>query len=202
MKYFLLFILIMGFLFAGFSQDVEFVSDTSTIQKDSVVKKRKSIFKKGHDPAKAALFSAILPGAGQFYNKKYWKIPVVYVGIGGLSAWMSHNIYELNNINSAYRTYFDGDSTTNGYYKNYSTQSQLSIKRKEYKRNLDISAIALGIWYVLNIIDATVDAHLIYFDVNQDISISLAPDIRMRNANSFNLETNIQAGVSMRVHFK
>lgn len=201
MKHFFLSISFLLFSIISFSQE-EFVSDTTSFKIDTLKKKRKSIFKKGHDPAKAAILSAVLPGAGQYYNKKYWKIPVVYVGIGGLSAWLAYNSYELNNINAAYRTYFDGDTLTNGFYKNYSTKSQLAIKRKEYKRSLDISAISLGVWYLLNIVDATVDAHLIDFDVNQDISISLAPDIKMKNAYSLDIKDNFYTGVSMKVHFK
>lgn len=178
-----------------FSDTVVSISDTI------VTKTKKRFFKKGHDPAKAALLSALLPGAGQVYNKKYWKTPVVYAGLGGFGAWLVYNAIELKSYTNAYRHHVEGtDSTAN--YNGYSSEGQLKFKREEAKRNLDISAIALGVWYVLNIIDATVDAHLFNFNVNDDISISLRPDVHMKAANSLDFENNIYTGINFKVHFK
>ncbi len=182
----------------SFSQ--EFISDTTIVLKDSV--KKKSIFKKGHDPAKAALFSAIIPGSGQIYNKKYWKVPIVYAGLAGLGVWVGHNAIQLNGYTEAYRLQVDGDTTTTGSFNGYFTEKQINIKRKEFKKNLDISAIALGVWYILNIIDATVDAHLMGFDVNDDISISFKPEIKIKQNNSLSLENSIYSGLKIQMSIK
>lgn len=186
-----------------FSQDEnEMFSDTTQFVSDTTAKKKKKrFFKKGHDPAKAALMSAILPGAGQVYNKKYWKLPIVYAGLGGFGAWLGFNVVELRGFTNAYREHVEGTDSL-ASYKGYSTESQLKFKREQAKRNLDISAIGLGVWYLLNIIDATVDAHLFNFNVNDDISISLRPEVQMKAANSLDFENNMFTGVSFKVHFK
>lgn len=182
-------------LFSG-SDTTQFVSES-----DTTVKKKKRFFKKGHDPAKAAFLSAVLPGAGQVYNKKYWKIPIVYAGLGGFGAWLGINSVELKGYTNAYRHHVE-ETDLNASYKGYSTESQLKFKREQTKRNLDISAIALGVWYVLNILDATVDAHLFNFDVTEDVSLSFHPDIQMRNSTSLNFENKMYTGISFNVNFK
>lgn len=188
--------------FTVFSQEETVVfSDTSAFVSDTTTKQKKRFFKKGHDPAKAALMSAVLPGAGQVYNKKYWKIPIVYAGLGGFGAWLGINVTQLRGYTNAYRHHVEGTDSL-ASYKGYNTESQLKFKREEAKGNLDISAIGLTLWYVLNIIDATVDAHLFNFDVNEDISISFHPVIQMKNTNSLNLESNFYTGISFRMNVK
>jgi hypothetical protein len=178
-----------------------FSQEESALFSDTTVKKKKQFFKKGHDPAKAALMSAILPGAGQVYNQKYWKIPIVYAGLGGFGAWLGHNAIQLKGYTNAYRHHVEGTDAL-ASYNGYNSESQLKFKREQAKSNLDISVIALSAWYVLNIIDATVDAHLFNFDVNEDISISLHPDVQLKAGNSLNFENNFYTGVNFRLHFK
>ena len=74
---------------------------------------------KRHSPKKAALLSAILPGVGQAYNKKYWKIPIVYAGLGGIGTWVGFNVVNLRGFTNAYKLELDDDPLTLGSYKGF-----------------------------------------------------------------------------------
>lgn len=131
--------------------------------------------KKRHSPLKAALFSAALPGLGQGYNKKYWKIPIVYAGFGGLGYALYHTTTEFRNYRAAYRLQVDEDPLTYGQYKGVDDPATLQSYRDYYKRFVDISAICTAVWYALNIVDAAVDAHLFDWNMSDDINVSWRP---------------------------
>lgn len=131
--------------------------------------------KKRHSPLKAALFSAALPGLGQGYNKKYWKIPIVYAGFGGLGYALYYTTTEFKNYRAAYRLQVDEDPLTYGSYKGIDDQATLQSYRDYYKRFVDISAICTAVWYALNIVDAAVDAHLFDWNMNDDINVAWRP---------------------------
>jgi len=162
------------------------VSDSTRTQpvtttKDTAVAKASSkeivldTTKAKHSPKKAALLSAVLPGMGQAYNKKYWKIPVVYAGFAGLGFWMGLNVKNYRTFNDAYKLRVDGDSTTiDRFVGEYSAEDLRTLKRG-YRRNLDLSVILTVVWYALNIVDATVDAHLFEFDVSDNLSLRVEP---------------------------
>lgn len=117
------------------------------------------------DPWKAVAFSALLPGSGQFYNESYWKIPVV-LGLGG------YFVYELIKNNNSYLDYKDqyiNSQTT----KNPDGNSSLKSLRDFYKDQRDDFIIYSVILYVVNLIDAYVDAQLYDFDVSDKVKISL-----------------------------
>lgn len=198
MKRFFIIIFLLSFVFLAKAQeniDVEY-------PKDTVQKAKKKFFKEGHDPAKAALFSAVLPGAGQIYNKKYWKLPIVYVGLGGLAGLVGYSAVEWKGYTKAYKLEVDGDSTTFGNYRGFTGENQLLVKRRQFKRTLDLSAIALTVYYLLNIVDATVDAHLMDFDVNDDISVSIMPDFNYQAQSNFSFNNSFYAGVKVRFYLK
>jgi hypothetical protein len=121
-------------------------------------------------PAKAMLFSAILPGSGQFYNKKYWKIPIVYAGLGTAAYFIITNNNYFNTYNNALK------DTSSHYYHLYGS-STLSNIVTYYHRNRDISVIAAVAVYLLNIVDANVDAQMHGFNVSDDISFRLSPTL-------------------------
>ncbi len=131
-----------------------------------------------HSPDKATLYAAILPGLGQAYNRKYWKIPIVYAGfgVGGYSISFNRDKYRL--FKEAYRYVSAGDTspTDNPYVTRYNAY-QLQVGRDYYRRNLEISYIGTGVWYLLTIVDAIVDAHLFDYDIDENLSLSLAPDV-------------------------
>jgi Family of unknown function (DUF5683) len=122
-------------------------------------------------PAKAAFYSAILPGLGQAYNKKYWKIPLVYGAIGTSLYFYLDNNKKYNNYRDAYKKRLEG--LPDDYQ--FLDDSRLIAGQKFYQRNRDLSALFVVGFYVLNIIDANVDAALIQFNVNE--RLSLRPEI-------------------------
>lgn len=131
---------------------------------------------KHHSPKKAALFSAILPGLGQAYNKKYWKIPIIYAGVGTLVYFVNLNHKEYKKFREAYIYVSTGDSsyTDNDYVNKYSKEALLQ-GRNYYRGNLELTYILSGVLYILNIIDATVDAHLFEYDISGNLSMKLEP---------------------------
>jgi hypothetical protein len=128
-----------------------------------------------HSPRKATILSAILPGAGQAYNKKYWKMPIIYAGMFGLGYLVKTNNEEYNNYKDAYKLRLDGDpATTDEYVGVYSDQDLVTLK-DYYRRNRDLSALGIGVIYILNILDAAVDAHLYHFNVSDDLTLDITP---------------------------
>lgn len=144
--------------------------------------KTDSLIKK-HSPRKATLLSTVLPGAGQYYNKKYWKIPVIYAGFAGMAYLVHFNNTRYQDYKEAYVIRVDEDpSTTDQYVDQYSNEDLVTLKNY-YRRNRDLSYIIAGLIYVLNIIDASVDAHLIYFDVSDNLSLNIQPSVIMNDQN-------------------
>ena len=129
-----------------------------------------------HDPNKAALYSAILPGLGQAYNRKYWKIPIVWAGFGAFAYFISWN----NQQYQFYRRNLIYEIEQNPDFPNETPleTSVLKSARDNYRRNRDMLIIFNVLYYMLNIVDAHVDAHLIEFDVNQDLSVQLEPSFQ------------------------
>jgi len=126
-----------------------------------------------HSPKKATIMSAALPGLGQIYNKKYWKVPIIYGGFAIAGYYLKDNLDRIDLYKSAYQADTDGDPNTvndTGF-----TVPQLEELIDQYKNWRDLSYIALGAIYILNIIDANVDAHLFYFDVGEDLSMNIQP---------------------------
>lgn len=129
-------------------------------------------------PKRAALLSAVLPGTGQIYNRKYWKLPIVYgaLGTAGYFFFDNRSQYLL------YKGYYVMDAdTTDGLespFINDASLDQLRGAADQYRKWMEYSAIVFSIFYVLQIVDATVDAHLFYFDVSDDLSMRIEPFIQ------------------------
>jgi hypothetical protein len=121
-------------------------------------------------PSKAAFYSAILPGLGQAYNKKYWKIPLVYAALGtGIYFYVDNN-NKYNRYRRAYKRRLAG--FTDDEFQNVVADDNALIDAQEfYQRNRDLSLLLTVIAYVLNIVDANVDAHLLQFNVSDDLSL-------------------------------
>nr|WP_315200914.1 DUF5683 domain-containing protein [uncultured Flavobacterium sp.] len=126
-------------------------------------------------PAKAAFYSAILPGLGQAYNKKYWKIPLVYGAMGTSLYLYVDNKKKYHEYRDAYKGRLSGNPNPN--YSKLS-DTQLISAQEFYQRNASLSGLFVIGFYVLNIIDANVDAALIQFNVNQTLSVrpEITPD--------------------------
>lgn len=119
-------------------------------------------------PARAAFYSAVLPGLGQAYNKKYWKIPIVYGGIAAGVYFYQRNTQDYSRFRDAYKRRLAGyqDDEFQGV-----SDARLRDAQKTAGRNRDVSlAMALGV-YLLNILDANVDAHLLRYNLNEDLTL-------------------------------
>lgn len=130
---------------------------------------------KKHSAKRAVFFSAILPGLGQAYNKKYWKIPIVYAGFAGLSYAVYYTATNFKNARDAYRLQADGDPSTVGSFQGTTNEATLKEYRDYHKRNLTISGFCLGLWYCINLIDAAVDAHLFDFNMSDKLTMHVQP---------------------------
>ena len=148
-------------------------------------------------PAKAAFYSAALPGLGQIYNKKYWKVPIVYCALGGC-------IYYFNKNNDLYHKYRDAYKrrlagfTDDEFYGNGTvpaiSNDGLIRAQKSLKRNKELSIlVTIGI-YALNIIDANVDAHLLQY--NLDENLTLSPKL---NYNEINSTSNVSLSLKLKL---
>jgi hypothetical protein len=119
-------------------------------------------------PAKAAFYSAILPGLGQAYNKKYWKIPLVYGALGTSIYFYVDNNKKYNQYRDAYKSRLEGFTTDDLAFLD---NNRLIAGQKFYQRNRDLSALVTLAFYALNILDANVDAALIQFNVDENLSV-------------------------------
>lgn len=135
-----------------------------------------STLQKKHSPKKAAAMSALIPGLGQAYNKKYWKIPVIYGGFAGLGIALSATHKNYVAYRDAYKYRIDTLSSTVDDFTEFSTEN-LNTLQDQYHKRRDLLTIGIGVLYFLNIIDAAVDAHLFYFDVSDELSMQIQPYI-------------------------
>ncbi|WP_121665822.1 DUF5683 domain-containing protein [Mesonia aquimarina] len=140
-------------------------------------------------PAKAAFYSAVLPGLGQAYNGSYWKIPLVYAAIGGGVYAFIYNNNQYNKYRDAYKSRLAGE--TDDEFINVLSDDALIDAQKRFRRNKEISILVTIAAYALNIIDANVEAHLQQFNVSEDLSLrpNLGIDEFSGKAN-YNLSVN------------
>ena len=130
-----------------------------------------------HKPGRAALYSAILPGAGQVYNRKYWKVPIVAAGLGVSAYFIANNTREYDRYKDAYIALVDNDPATVDEFNGQFSAAAVRDVADTYRRWMDLSYVGLTLVYVLNIVDATVDAHFVRFDVGDDLSLHLRPGL-------------------------
>lgn len=139
------------------------------------------------NPRKATLLSAAFPGFGQIYNKQWWKVPVIYVGMGTLGYFVSWNHQRYVEYKNAYIDFTDDDPTSNRYLlvveEGYEIPdddwfaTQLENGKDSYRRDRDLLVFSLVGVYVLNILEANVAAHLHDFDVSDDLTLNLQPHL-------------------------
>lgn len=140
------------------------------------------------DPIRALWLSLILPGAGQIYNRKYWKLPIVYGGFLGCAYALTWNNQMLRDYSQAYLDIMDSDPNTKSYEKmlpigydisSRKAQFQEIFKNKKnyYRKYRDMSIMAFGIVYAIAAIDAYVDAELSSFDISEDLSLQWTPAV-------------------------
>lgn len=123
---------------------------------------------------KASLYSAIIPGAGQIYTEKYWKIPIIYSGLIASAYYIKQNNDQYKLYRSTYLNRINNDNNTDQFQGEYSNQDLVTLT-DFYRRNREVSTLLFTLTYLLNIIDASVSAHLFSFDVSEDLSMNIKP---------------------------
>ncbi|MEG0010961.1 MAG: DUF5683 domain-containing protein [Muribaculaceae bacterium] len=149
------------------------------------------------DPTRAVWLSALFPGLGQVYNRRYWKLPIVVGGFVGISYAMTWNNKMLTDYTKAYGDAMDNDPNTKSYMNFYPPntkeesidkswlQKSLKSKKDFYRRNRDLSIICMVGLYFICMVDAYVDASLSHFDITPDLSMQVYPAIIEPNQNGF-----------------
>jgi hypothetical protein len=125
-------------------------------------------------PKRAAMYSALLPGLGQYYNRQYWKIPIVYAGIAFAGYNINIGVSNYNEYRKALVARFDGDPNTLDLYQNYSTTDLINLRTQSRQQIDKLVAYSLA-WYGLNIVDALTYAHLKDFDISKNLSLRAFP---------------------------
>lgn len=141
------------------------------------------------DPNRAVWMSALFPGLGQIYNRRYWKLPIVvgaYMGLGYATGW---NNNMLSDYTKAYRDIMDSDPSTNSYMNFFPPTTNeadldktwltnlLQSRKNYFRRNRDLCIIAMVGVYLVAMVDAYVDASLSHFDITPDLSMDVAPQL-------------------------
>lgn len=160
---------------------VKAMADTGmkAISQTTTVTDTLSAKKKPFEPnaKKAGMYSSILPGLGQTYNRQYWKIPIVYAILGTAGYFIGFNYNRYSDYRLAYIAAIDGDPATEGKYPLYEA-GDLQRLQNQAKKDLDILVLLTSVGYALQIMDAVASAHLKNFDISRDISMKVQPVIQ------------------------
>ena len=142
-------------------------------------------------PERAVWMSALFPGLGQVYNRRYWKLPVIVGGFMGLGYATNWNNGQLQDYSQAYRDLMDNDPSTKSYMKFFPPNTKeenlnktwltniMKSRRDYYRRNRDLCIICCVGLYLLCMVDAYVDASLAHFDISPDLSLDWGPSVNM-----------------------
>ncbi len=143
------------------------------------------------DPKKATLLSAILPGAGQIYNGKSWKVPILYAGIGTDGYFVQYNHKRYERVRNALFALDKGEPNQ------FPSLNRAAVVRNVdyWSQNRDLTLLLMLGIYALNLVDANVDAHLSGFDISEDLTLKIAPQIGTLSASS-------TTGFSLTLQFK
>jgi hypothetical protein len=196
-------IIVLMSCFSSYSQKTDSLKVLAA-KEGGITPRLDSAIKKEFSPRKATLRSAIIPGWGQAYNKKYWKIPIVYAALGITGYVFVDNLKTYKEYRSAYATKYRYSLSTatpadtaafNNLKEIYKVVSLESIRRgrDQFRQYIDYSALVFILFWGLNVVDATVDAHLKSFDISPDLSMKIKP--------AYNPIANTK-GVSMVFSFK
>ena len=189
------------------AQAVTFDTVSTTISGDTIIQEKPKAKlpknKRPHSPKAATIMSACLPGLGQIYNGKWWKVPIVYAGLGGIG-YIAYSNY------SNYRLYLEAYQYSTGDIQEASQKaielaghyasSQLQTYKESYRRDFELYTILTAAWYGLNIVDACVDGHLYSYDISDDLSLSVDPYLRPTET-LVPLPQYAQVGLSFKLNF-
>ena len=186
MRFVALFAILWLTCFAGYAQDAK--NDSTGLSSDSVRLKNGKVvnirsYASRFDPRKAMFYSAILPGAGQVYNKKYWKLPLVYGGLYGMIAvvryWNKAEVKYKEQL--FYNINYPSTTTVTGNPSSGLSTAQLRTIVDQTRRQRDYFIVLTGFFYILQMVDAHVDAHLKEFDLNPQLHVRIEPSYTPAN---------------------
>ncbi|MGB0390529.1 MAG: DUF5683 domain-containing protein [Salibacteraceae bacterium] len=199
-KHFFLLLIILTISYSGKSQTDTTDQLVVKVESTEVIEgtQADSSLMKIHSPKKAAIFSAIIPGAGQVYNKKYWKLPLIYGAGIGMVYILSTNYKSYEKYRESYITRVDSTSTGTDYFPTISN-SGLQSEIERTQKNYELAAVGIALVYILQIVDATVDAHLKTFDVSDDLSLAIRPAILSAG---LNYQTGISPTVGLKLNLR
>jgi hypothetical protein len=191
-------LLVVGFIFlfrfASAQEQVTVMHDSTLVSEKQDTVLIESYASKRFNPRKALFFSAVLPGMGQVYNKKYWKVPLVYGGlIGGIYVV---KVYQDNYLLYKGELFTLLNENSTGNSPSGFTQDQLRSIITKTRRQRDYFSILTSLWYILQIVDAHVDAHLKEFELNPELHVKLEPMIESDQLIGRN------SGVSLKFKFR
>jgi hypothetical protein len=176
--------LLLALIICGFLQHIPGQCQETFITRETGAVTEYTLQEKGRtfspDPRKASMYSAVLPGLGQVYNRKYWKVPIVYGGFAALTWYTFFTHDEFVRFRTALEFMIDGNPETVHEFADDPRYTQDVITRIKdyYRRQRDFSVILTTLFYALNIVDAAVDAHMFAFDVSEDLGMKIGPSFR------------------------
>lgn len=183
------------------------LSDSLNITLDSLAKSQPVtipvVFKP--DPQKSLWYAIIFPGLGQIYNRQYWKVPIVYGGVAGLTYAISWNGKYYRDYSRGYRDIMDSDPNTKSYEKllpysidpsSSEAKNLMKSRQNTYRRYRDLSIVGAVAFYAITVIDAYVDAQLADFDISPDLSMQVAPTL-FQTPNSYKPSIGVQLNFNL-----
>lgn len=174
---------------------------TNAQEQDSVSIQEPTVFDTLHSPKKAALYSALLPGAGQVYNHRampkrkknaFWKVPIIYGGLGATAYFAINNHILQRQLKDEYTFRVQNNGATNlAGYEQYDNQGILTLFEQS-QRSRDLMIFAFIAVYGLNVVDAHVEAHFVNFDVSKGLSLSISPVMMQPTTPGLSLSLNFR----------
>ncbi len=153
---------------------------------------------KTHSPKLASTMSAILPGSGQIYNKKYWKPPIIYLA-GGVTVYLAVDYHKSYiRFRDAYTAITDDDPNTVDEFNGQLSLDDIKYWRNKYRKYMEMNIIATAGIYIINIVDAAVDANFYDYDISDDLSLKIMPDIKY----NYSMQSGFNSyGLSLKIKF-
>lgn len=141
-------------------------------------------------PKKAGLYSALIPGLGQIYNRQYWKLPIIYAGLSVAGYFIVRNGQEYNSLRQAYIGRLGNGPYTDKYVGIYTDATQLKQLQDDAEKTMNLTVVFSSVAYMMQVLDAITSAHLRNFDVSRDISLQVHPVVLPQGAAGVGLVMN------------